>query len=84
MSDLFGNHIAGFSTRWLNCTIQCSENKGADQLHSYNKAGLCLCFCIGKNLVFSWSGSSCVQARGNVLIRLQECQVVVRILYVFA
>ena len=31
----------------------CSENKGADQLHSYCEADLYLCFRIGKNLVFS-------------------------------
>ena len=35
----------------------CSENKGADQLRSYRKADLCLCFRICKNLVFSWRGS---------------------------
>ena len=29
-----------------------SENKGADQLHSYYEADLCLCFCLGKNQVF--------------------------------
>ena len=31
----------------------CSENKGADQLCSYCTADLHLCFCIGKNPVFS-------------------------------
>ena len=31
----------------------CSENKGADQLHGYRKADLCLCFHICKNPVFS-------------------------------
>ena len=31
----------------------CSENKGADQLHSFCEAVLCLCFRIGKNPVFS-------------------------------
>ena len=31
----------------------CSENKGADQLCSNCTADLLLCFCIGKNLVFS-------------------------------
>ena len=31
----------------------CSENKGADQLRSYCKAGLRICFHIGKNPVFS-------------------------------
>ena len=30
-----------------------SEIKGADQLYSYCIADLRLCFCIGKNLVFS-------------------------------
>ena len=30
-----------------------SENKGADQLHSFCEADLRLCFCIGKNLVYS-------------------------------
>ena len=34
-----------------------SENKGADQLHSYCEADLRLCFRIGKNLVFSRCGS---------------------------
>ena len=29
----------------------CSENKGADQLHGYHAADLCLCFCICKKLV---------------------------------
>ena len=31
----------------------CSENKGADQLHSYCAADLRLCFCIYKKPVFS-------------------------------
>ena len=31
----------------------CSENKGADQLHSYCEADLCLCFRICRLLVFS-------------------------------
>ena len=31
----------------------CSENKGADQLRSYCKADLRLCFRIGKNPVFN-------------------------------
>ena len=31
----------------------CSENKDADQLYSYCKADLRLCFRIGKNLNFS-------------------------------
>ena len=31
----------------------CSENKGADQLRSYRKADLRLCFRICKNPVFS-------------------------------
>ena len=35
----------------------CSENKGADQLHSYCEADLRLCFRIGKNPVFSRCGS---------------------------
>ena len=30
-----------------------SKNKGADKLRGYREAGLCLCFCIGKNPVFS-------------------------------
>ena len=30
-----------------------SENKGADQLRSNCEAGLCLCFCIVENPVFS-------------------------------
>ena len=31
----------------------CSENKGADQLHGYSEADLCLCFRICKMLVFT-------------------------------
>ena len=31
----------------------CSENKGADQLHSYCEADVCLCFCICGILVLS-------------------------------
>ena len=34
-----------------------SENKGADQLHSYCEADLRLCFRLGKNPVFSQRGS---------------------------
>ena len=34
----------------------CSKNKGADQLRSYRKAGLRLCFRICKNPVFSLRG----------------------------
>ena len=30
----------------------CSKNKGADELSSYSLADLCLCFCIGKKLVY--------------------------------
>ena len=30
----------------------CSENKCADQLHSYREADMRLCFGIGKKLVF--------------------------------
>ena len=30
----------------------CSQNKSADQLHSYRTADLCLCFRICKNQVF--------------------------------
>ena len=37
-----------------------SENKGADQLCSYCEADLRLCFCIGKNRVFSWHSSTIV------------------------
>ena len=35
----------------------CSENKGADQLRGYRKAGLRLCFRICKKPVFSRRGS---------------------------
>ena len=35
----------------------CSENKGADQLHSYREADLRLCFRICKKAVFSRRGS---------------------------
>ena len=34
-----------------------SENKGADQLRGYREADLRLCFCLGKNPVFSRCGS---------------------------
>ena len=34
----------------------CSENKGADQLRGYREAGLRLCFCICRSLVFSCEG----------------------------
>ena len=34
----------------------CKENKDADQLRGYHKADLRLCFCICKNLGFSWRG----------------------------
>ena len=36
---------------------QCSENKGADELHGYREADLRLCFRIWKKPVFSWRGS---------------------------
>ena len=36
----------------------CSENKGADQLSSYCKADLRLCFRMGNNPVFSQCGSN--------------------------
>ena len=35
-----------------------SENKGADQLHGYREADLCLCFRICKKTVFSRRGSN--------------------------
>ena len=35
----------------------CSENKGADQLHSYCEADLRLCFCLFRLLVFPCGGS---------------------------
>ena len=35
----------------------CSENKGADQLHSYHEADLRLCFRICKKPFFSGRGS---------------------------
>ena len=35
----------------------CSENKVTDQLRSYCKADLCLCFCLCRLLVFPCSGS---------------------------
>ena len=31
----------------------CSKNKGADQLHGYHAADLCLCFCIYARRRFS-------------------------------
>ena len=45
----------------------CSKKKGADQLCSYCKADLRLCFCICKMLVFSGCGSNgdfCLEASG--------------------
>ena len=43
----------------------CSENIGADQLRSscYCEADLCLCFHIGKNLVFSRYGSYAIPSQ---------------------
>ena len=35
----------------------CSGNKGADQVHSYPIADLCLCFHLCKKQVFSLRGS---------------------------
>ena len=43
----------------------CSENKGTDQLCSYCTADLCLCFHVGKNLVFPWCGSLEQNERGE-------------------
>ena len=39
--------------RNLKYQIPCSENNGADQLCNYCTADLCICFRIGKNLLFS-------------------------------
>ena len=36
---------------------RCSENKGVDQLSGYCEAGVRLCFCICRLLVFLCSGS---------------------------
>ena len=35
----------------------CSENKGADQLHSYCEADMCLCFRLCRLLVIPSGGS---------------------------
>ena len=40
----------------------CSENKGADQLRGNPEAGLSLCFCICRLLVFTCDGSYIKQA----------------------
>ena len=42
--------------------VQCSENKGADQLHSYCAADLRLCFCIRKKQVLSYTSSNSEEA----------------------
>ena len=39
----------------------CSENKGTDQLRGYREAGLHLCFCICKLLVFSCGSSHAIK-----------------------
>ena len=46
-----------------------SENKGADQLHSYCKADLRLCFCLCRLLVFPCGGSNGLDIRTLVFRR---------------
>ena len=48
---------AGYKLEISDSRRRGSENKGADQLRSYCEADLRLCFCTGKNLVFSRCGS---------------------------
>ena len=46
-----------------------SENKGADQLHSYREADLRLCFRLCRLLVFPWGGSHYEVFYINVFLR---------------
>ena len=48
MSDLFGNHIVGFSTSWLLFSIYSvySGSEGADKLFTYCYVDWQVCFCI--------------------------------------
>ena len=46
----------------------CSENKGADQLHGYCAADLCLCFHLCKKQVLSLGGSFCMSEKKNNLL----------------
>ena len=43
----------------------CSENKGANQMYSYNSADLRLCFLICKNPVFFHGVTQIVNVTGN-------------------
>ena len=40
MSDLFGNHIVGFPTRWLICDLRILPNWGTGWLTSSRVGGL--------------------------------------------
>ena len=52
---------------------QCSENKGADQLHGYREADLRLCFHICKKPVFSRLGSFVFSPeRKTKLLRMED------------
>ena len=43
----------------------CSKNKGADQLHGYRKAGLCLSFRICRLFIFRCSNSFISKCNNN-------------------
>ena len=62
------DRILKFCTQVEELYYPCSENKGADQLHSYCEADLHLCFRIGKNLVFSWRGSHLLYIHDRMVI----------------
>ena len=55
----------------------CSENKGADQLRGYREAGLCLCFCLCRLLVFSCGGSFLMfrYIQGDVSVIVHDLQI---------
>ena len=61
----------------------CSENKGADQLRSYRKTDLRLCFRLCRLLVFPCGGSYKSSQKVNRLVSLlglsvKNCQTVFR------
>ena len=35
MSDLFGNHIVGFSTRWLKCVLKTGKNVNVKEMCAF-------------------------------------------------
>ena len=51
-----------------------SENKGADQLRGYREADLRLCFRLGKNPVFSCTGSYCRTVQQYLFQKLSKVE----------